>query len=101
MQTLPNLTFPQPVDKVQIAVSALLDGVINEIVLPDLDRLTEDNPVALVRKFLDSFDSTAVENIEIDEVIIVKTRSVGIQLGPTGTAAVADPDVEFVSCVSL
>lgn len=69
-----------PACKVQITVSALLVGVINEIVLPDLDRLPQDNPVALVRKFLDS---------------------VGIQLCPTGTAAVADPDVDFVSCVSL
>lgn len=99
LQTLPNLTFPEPVDKVQIAVSALFAGMINEIVLPDLDSLTQDNPVGLVRKFIGGVDNTAVENIVMDEVIIFKTRSVGIRLCPTGTIAVADPDVEFVSCL--
>ena len=101
MQTLPNLTFPQPVDKVQIAVSDLVAGVINEIVLPDLDKLSQDNAVGLVGNFMDSVDNTAVENIVMDEVIIFKTRSVGIQLCPSGTAVVADPEVDFVSCVRL
>lgn len=101
MQTLPNLTFAQPVDNVQIAVSDLFAGVINEIVLPNLDQLTQDNSVGLVGSFLDSVDNTAVENIVMDEVIIFKTRSVGIRLCPTGTVPVADPDVDFVSCVNL
>jgi hypothetical protein len=101
LQTLPNLTFAQPVDKVQIAVSDLFAGVINEIVLPDLNKLTQDNAVALVGSFMDSVDNKAVENIVMDAVIIFKTRSVGIRLCPTGTTAVADADVDFVSCLSL
>ena len=79
----------------------MLAGVSNETVQPDLDSLARDSPIALVRKFLDNVNNTAVENIVMDEFIIFKTRSVGIQLCPTGTAGVADPDADFVNCVSL
>lgn len=101
MQTLPNLSFPDPVDNVQIAVRALFAGMINEIALPDLDGLAQDGAIGLTRKFIARVDTAAVENIVMDKVIIFKTRSVGIDLCPSGEHAVADPDVDFVSCVSL
>ncbi|MDB5838430.1 MAG: hypothetical protein JWQ23_382, partial [Herminiimonas sp.] len=65
------------------------------------NSLAQDNAVGLVGKFIGSVDNPAVENIVMDEVIIFKTRSVGIRLCPAGTAAVADPAADFVSCIML
>jgi hypothetical protein len=101
IQTLPNLTFAEPVDNVQIAVSALFAGVINEIVLPDLNDLAQDTAVGLVRKFTANVDNAAVENIVMNQVFIFKTRSVGINLCPAGEHAVADADSGFVRCAGL
>jgi hypothetical protein len=101
IQTLPNLTFPEPVDKVQIAVRALFAGVINEIFFPDMDSLTQDSSVELVNKFIGNVDNPAVENIVMDNVLIFSTRSVGINLCPANQTAVADPNVDLVRCVSL
>jgi hypothetical protein len=101
IETLPDLTFAKPMDEVQIAVSALFAGIINEIILPDLEKLSLDSAVALVRQFIAKADNAAVENIVMDNVIIFKARSVGISLCQVGERPVADPDVPFVSCASL
>jgi hypothetical protein len=101
IQTLPNLTFPEPVDAVQIAVSALFAGVINEITLLDLDYLAQADAVTLVTQFIANVDTAAEENIVMDKVSIFKTRSVGIHLCPAGESPVADPNGDFVSCVGL
>jgi hypothetical protein len=101
IQMLPNLTFREPVDKVQLAVRALFAGIINEIFLPDLDSLTQDISVGLVSKFIGNVDNAAVENIVMDNVIIFTTRSVGSNLCPANETAVADPNVDSVRCVSL
>lgn len=98
IQMLPNLSFAGPVDKAQAAVGALFAGVIDEIVVPGLDALSEDNAVALARNFMASADNDAVENIVLDKVLIFKTGSAGISLCPAGENPFADPGVDFVRC---
>jgi hypothetical protein len=98
IQMLPNLSFAGPVDKAQAAVGALFAGVIDEIVVPGLDALSEDNALALARNFMASADNDAVENIVLDKVLIFKTGSAGISLCPAGENPFADPGVDFVRC---
>jgi hypothetical protein len=98
IQMLPNLSFAGPVDKAQAAVGALFAGVIDEIVVPGLDELSEDNALALARNFMASADNDAVENIVLDKVLIFKTGSAGISLCPAGENPFADPGVDFVRC---
>jgi hypothetical protein len=75
IQALPNLTFTEPKDEVQSAVRALFAGVINEIVLPDLDSLAQDNAVRVLKKFGANVDNIAVESIVMDYVLMFKARS--------------------------
>lgn len=101
IQVLPNHTFAEPVDEGQTAVIALLAGVLNEIVMPDLSNLTQDSTVSLIGEFTASIDNAAVENILTDKVMIFRTRNAGIRLCPPEEQPVADQDVDFVRCVSL
>ena len=98
-ETLPNLTFARPVDQVQIAVGELFAGAVNRITKLDMSELTDDVLLQPAKNFASAIDRPAVENILKDMMAIFQTRSIGISLCPTGKIAVADPEVDSVSCL--
>ena len=97
-QTLPNLSFDQPVDQVQIAAGKLFAGAINRITKLDMAELTDDAMLQPVKNFTSSIDRPEVENILKDLMAIFQTGTIGISLCPAGRVAVADPEVDSVSC---
>ena len=98
IQTLPNLTFAQPVDQVQVAASQLFAGAVNDITKLDMAGLTDDAMLQPIENFTRSVDRREVENILKDMMAIFQTASIGISLCPAGEIAVADPEVDSVSC---
>nr|WP_314624929.1 hypothetical protein [uncultured Noviherbaspirillum sp.] len=98
IQTLPNLTFVQPVDQVQVAAGQLFAGAVNEITKLDMAGLTDDAMRQPIRNFTDSIDRPEVENILKDMMAIFRTATIGISLCPAGEIAVADPEVDSVRC---
>lgn len=97
-QTLPNLSFDQPVDQVQIATGKLFAGAINRITELGMAELTDDAALQPVKNFTSAIDRPAVENILKDILSIFQTGTIGISLCPAGKIAVADPEVESVRC---
>jgi hypothetical protein len=97
-QSLPNLSFVQPVDQVQIAAGKLFAGAINRITKLDMAEITDDAMLQPVRNFASSIDRPEVENILKDMMAILQTATIGISLCPAGRVAVADPEVDSVSC---
>jgi hypothetical protein len=98
IQTLPNLDFVQPVDEVQVAAGELFAGAINEIEELDMAELTDDAALQPVKNFTSAIDRPEVEDILMDIIAIFQTRTIGISLCPTGRVAVADSEVDSVSC---
>jgi hypothetical protein len=97
-QTLPNLSFVQPVDQVQIAAGKLFAGAINKITKPDVAELTDDAMLQPVNNFGSAIDRPEVENILKDTMAIFQAGTIGISLCPAGKIAVADPEVDSVRC---
>jgi hypothetical protein len=98
IQTLPNLTFIQPVDQVQVAASQLFAGAVNEITALDMTQFTDDRMLQAIRNFTRSIERPEVENILKDMMAIFRAASIGISLCPVGEIAVADPEVDSVRC---
>ena len=99
IQTLPNLDFVQPVDQVQVAAGELFAGAINEVAELDMAELTDDAALQPVKNFTGFIDRPKVENTLMDIMAIFQTRTIGISLCPAGRTAIADPEVESVSCL--
>jgi hypothetical protein len=97
-QTLPNLSFVNPVDQVQIAAGELFAGAINEITKLDMAELTDDAALQPVKNFTSFIDRPEVENILMDIMAIFQTRTIGMSLCPAGKVARADPEVDSVRC---
>ena len=97
-QTLPNLSFVQPVDQVQIAAGKLFAGAVNRITELDLAELADNATIQPVSNFATAIDRPEVDNILKDKMAIFQAATLGISLCPAGRIAVADPEVDSVSC---